>query len=94
MLKEKNDEEEKQIYGCSVIMKNKNVLFFCGTLQYILDKLKFIKSSILFSMTNISEDAEEDSEFEDYIVLATQQNDVSSIRLTNLKNYKDDLVNF
>ena len=78
------EDDEKNIYSCSVVISLQNIINMHGTIEEIREKLKFIENSLFHVEYNT-----DDSILSEPCILI-QQDDVSDIRVFKLDEYKKE----
>jgi hypothetical protein len=84
----KENNEEKEIYSCSVVLSIQNIINICGTIEEIKEKLQFINDN-LFYVEKPDGFFDEDFIFPEPCILVKEE-DVSSIRVFKLGEFEKE----
>ena len=83
-------EKEESVFGCSVVLSQKDILNFYGNKEKIKEKLKFIKSS-LFEIEPTEDVYDEEKKYLKLPVILTQQDDVSASSAFYLRDFEENI---
>ena len=81
---------KESVFGCSVVLSQKDILNFYGNKEKIKEKLKFILSS-LFEIEPTEDVYDKEKKYLKLPVILTEQDDVSCVSAFYLRDFEENI---